>query len=73
MRPSPAEVRAWFVGALTDEVLAAYPGVLRAAPNWRVAACHIADTLTLQLRYSPTRERLNVTLRYVDALLWPVP
>jgi len=47
--------------------------VLRADLNWRVATHRIADTLTLQLRYSPAGDWLTVALRRFDALWWRAP
>ncbi len=72
MRPSPDEVRAWFAGALTDEDLAAYLGVLRRPELARRGAPHHRHP-DAPAALLPGGEWLNVTLRCVDALGRPLP
>ncbi len=67
MRPSPQEVRAWFVGAVSEEALAGHLRTLRDDPNWRVVAIPGLAVQTLTLLYWPTGERVEIVLRRDDA------
>ncbi len=68
MRPSPEEVRAWFVGAVSEETLAGHLRTLRDDPNWRVVSMLGPAVQTLTLLYWPTGERMEIVLRRDDAL-----
>lgn len=69
MRPSPAEVRGWFAGDVTDEKLTRYLAILQADPNWHVDNAMGLHARMLTLSYSPGAERLTVAL-WQDGAVW---
>ena len=73
MRPSPAEVLAWFECDLDQQALDTTLRVLETDPNWAVFTRRVPHELEVELHYTPVGVRLFVRLEQVAAegrLVW---